>query len=74
MYVFVCFWKVFSKLGNGGVKYDELYAWLISLLEAGSEFDKARRQENKPITPMVSDKLSILVHTSYTNTAVILGE
>lgn len=56
MYLFfVFFWKVFSKLGNGGVKYDELYAWLISLLEAGSEFDTARRQENKPITPMVID-------------------
>ncbi|KAK2851204.1 hypothetical protein Q5P01_007480 [Channa striata] len=44
--------KVFPKLFNGAVKYDELYTWLISLLAAGSQFDTARRQENKPITPM----------------------
>ncbi|KAK1898672.1 E3 ubiquitin-protein ligase UBR4 [Dissostichus eleginoides] len=44
--------KVFPKLFNGAVKYDELYAGLISLLVAGSQFDTARRQESKPITPM----------------------
>ncbi|XP_008300472.1 E3 ubiquitin-protein ligase UBR4 isoform X1 [Stegastes partitus] len=44
--------KVFPKLFNGAVKYDELYAWLVSLLAAGSQFDTARRQETKPITPM----------------------
>ncbi|XP_013766248.1 E3 ubiquitin-protein ligase UBR4 [Pundamilia nyererei] len=44
--------KVFPKLFNGAVKYDELYIWLISLLAAGSQFDTARRQENKSITPM----------------------
>ncbi|XP_045063212.1 E3 ubiquitin-protein ligase UBR4-like isoform X2 [Coregonus clupeaformis] len=44
--------KVFQKLSNGAVKYNELYACLVSLLSAGSQFDTARRQENKPITPM----------------------
>ncbi|KAG7276340.1 hypothetical protein CRUP_032395 [Coryphaenoides rupestris] len=44
--------KVFAKLFNGAVKYDELYRCLISLLAAGSQFDTARREENKPITPM----------------------
>ncbi|XP_028980055.2 E3 ubiquitin-protein ligase UBR4 isoform X4 [Esox lucius] len=44
--------KVFQKLFNGAVKYDELYSCLVSLLSAGSQFDMARRQENKPITPM----------------------
>ncbi|KAK7896704.1 hypothetical protein WMY93_022029 [Mugilogobius chulae] len=42
--------KVFPKLFSGAIKYDELYAWLVSLLAAGSQFDTARRQENKPIT------------------------
>lgn len=46
-------WQVFPKLLNGAVKYDELYAWLILLLVAGSEFDTSRRQENKPISPVV---------------------
>jgi len=44
---------VFAKLFNGAVKYDELYRCLISLLAAGSQFDTARREENKPIAPMV---------------------
>ncbi|XP_077460740.1 E3 ubiquitin-protein ligase UBR4 isoform X2 [Stigmatopora argus] len=44
--------KVFPKLFNGAVKYDELYTSLISLLAAGSQFDTARRQETKSITPM----------------------
>ncbi|KAK5619189.1 E3 ubiquitin-protein ligase ubr4 [Crenichthys baileyi] len=44
--------KAFPKLVGGAVKYDELYAWLITLLEAGSQLDTARRQENKPVTPM----------------------
>ncbi|XP_055747277.1 E3 ubiquitin-protein ligase UBR4 [Salvelinus fontinalis] len=44
--------KVFQKLFNGAVKYNELYACLVSLLSAGSQFDTARRQENKPITPV----------------------
>ncbi|XP_057678820.1 E3 ubiquitin-protein ligase UBR4 isoform X1 [Corythoichthys intestinalis] len=44
--------KVFPKLFNGAVKYDELYTCLISLLAAGSQFDTARRQETKPITPV----------------------
>jgi len=53
MYSFVYLLQVFPKLFNGAVKYDELYAWLVSLLTAGSQFDTARRQENKPITPVV---------------------
>jgi E3 ubiquitin-protein ligase UBR4 len=44
---------VFEKLFNNAVKYDELYSSLISLLAAGSQFDTARREENKAITPMV---------------------
>ncbi|KAJ8017247.1 hypothetical protein DPEC_G00015820 [Dallia pectoralis] len=44
--------KVYPKIYNGAVKYDELYSCLVSLLSAGSQFDTARRQENKPITPM----------------------
>ncbi|KAL1020637.1 hypothetical protein UPYG_G00002740 [Umbra pygmaea] len=44
--------KVFQKLFNGVVKYDELYACLVSLLSAGSQFDTARRHEGKPITPL----------------------
>ncbi|CAG03215.1 unnamed protein product [Tetraodon nigroviridis] len=44
--------NVFSKLLNGAIKYNELYAWLISILVAGSEFDIARRHENSPITPL----------------------
>ncbi|TRY87095.1 hypothetical protein DNTS_009169 [Danionella cerebrum] len=44
--------KVFQVLFNGAVKYDDLYSSLISLLAAGSQFDTARRQENKPITPV----------------------
>ncbi|XP_030194560.1 E3 ubiquitin-protein ligase UBR4 isoform X5 [Gadus morhua] len=44
--------KVFEKLFNNAVKYDELYSSLISLLAAGSQFDTARREENKAITPM----------------------
>ncbi|XP_065141997.1 E3 ubiquitin-protein ligase UBR4 isoform X2 [Paramisgurnus dabryanus] len=42
--------KVFQVLFNGAVKYDDLYSALICLLSAGSRFDNARRQENKPIT------------------------
>uniref|UniRef100_M4AWS3 Ubiquitin protein ligase E3 component n-recognin 4 n=1 Tax=Xiphophorus maculatus TaxID=8083 RepID=M4AWS3_XIPMA len=41
-----------TLLVSGAVKYDELYVWLVSLLEAGSQFDTARRQESKPITPV----------------------
>ncbi|TWW56459.1 E3 ubiquitin-protein ligase UBR4 [Takifugu flavidus] len=44
--------NVFPKLLNGAVKYNALYTWLISLLVAGSEFDIARRHDNKPITAM----------------------
>uniref|UniRef100_A0A8C2GSI0 Ubiquitin protein ligase E3 component n-recognin 4 n=1 Tax=Cyprinus carpio TaxID=7962 RepID=A0A8C2GSI0_CYPCA len=44
--------KAFQVLFNGAVKYDDLYSSLISLLAAGSRFDTARRQENKPITPV----------------------
>lgn len=47
--------QVFQVLFNGAVKYDDLYACLISLLSAGSQFDAARRQENKAVTPMVRD-------------------
>uniref|UniRef100_A0A3B3SK32 Ubiquitin protein ligase E3 component n-recognin 4 n=1 Tax=Paramormyrops kingsleyae TaxID=1676925 RepID=A0A3B3SK32_9TELE len=43
--------KVFPVLFNGAVKYDDLYSCLISLLSAGSQFDTARRQENKTIMP-----------------------
>lgn len=46
--------QVFYVLFNISVKYDNLYSCLVSLLSAGSRFDMARRQENKPITPMVS--------------------
>ncbi|XP_072569550.1 E3 ubiquitin-protein ligase UBR4 isoform X8 [Paramormyrops kingsleyae] len=44
--------KVFPVLFNGAVKYDDLYSCLISLLSAGSQFDTARRQENKTIMPV----------------------
>uniref|UniRef100_A0A672LJA4 Ubiquitin protein ligase E3 component n-recognin 4 n=1 Tax=Sinocyclocheilus grahami TaxID=75366 RepID=A0A672LJA4_SINGR len=44
--------KAFQVLFNDAVKYDDLYSSLISLLAAGSSFDTARRQENKPVTPV----------------------
>uniref|UniRef100_A0A8C2KCQ3 Ubiquitin protein ligase E3 component n-recognin 4 n=1 Tax=Cyprinus carpio TaxID=7962 RepID=A0A8C2KCQ3_CYPCA len=44
--------KAFQVLFNGTVKYDDLYSSLIFLLAAGSRFDTARRQENKPVTPV----------------------
>uniref|UniRef100_A0A673LQI7 E3 ubiquitin-protein ligase UBR4-like n=1 Tax=Sinocyclocheilus rhinocerous TaxID=307959 RepID=A0A673LQI7_9TELE len=44
--------KAFQVLFNDAVKYDDLYSSLISLLAAGSRFDTARRQENKPVTPV----------------------
>ena len=47
---------MFQKLFNGTVKYNELYACLVSLLSAGSQFDTARRQENKPVTPVVRNQ------------------
>lgn len=46
--------QIFYVLFNISVKFDNLYASLVSLLSAGSRFDMARRQENKPITPIVS--------------------
>lgn len=48
--------KVFQVLFSGAVKYDNLYYSLISLLAAGSRVDTARRQESKPITPVVSNR------------------
>ncbi len=54
MYVICQLLQAFQVLFNGVVKYDDLYSSLISLLAAGSRFDTARRQENKPITPVVS--------------------
>lgn len=54
MHVICQLLQVFQVLFGGVVKYDDLYSSLISLLAAGSRFDTARRQENKPITPVVS--------------------
>ncbi|XP_064423992.1 E3 ubiquitin-protein ligase UBR4 [Latimeria chalumnae] len=45
--------SVYEVLFNkASVKYDDLYAVLISLLSAGSHFDSLRREENKNVTPM----------------------
>ncbi|XP_075046927.1 E3 ubiquitin-protein ligase UBR4 isoform X4 [Mixophyes fleayi] len=44
--------EVCEVLFSEALKYDDLYASLISLLAAGSQFDTVRRNENKSITAL----------------------